>query len=242
MRSLLCKSFVYKKGQKGPSKPLPPQSGIRRASKTQVFGMKEQNWVRFAKNRKDYRLQVVFVSFITFGAKFCAAALLQGHCGPSTGLRGQGASTGNGLGGREHPRTSECAGNISPRMCAVRARPLSYFFVGVVRAGFLNLTPGPPRPFSSITSTPAACRAFRRARRNSGDDQPSSDPLDAFSERCLFNSVPLSNSQKTCGSHKPFVVARKLDACAVGADEFDGGQMNGIQRADGRRKRLKGAL
>jgi hypothetical protein len=67
-------------------------------------------------------------------------------------------------------------------------------------------------------------------------------PPDAFGERRLLNSVPLNNSQKTRGSHKPFVIARKLYACAVGADEFDGCQVNGIQRANGSRKRLEGAL
>jgi hypothetical protein len=46
------------------------------------------------------------------------------------------------------------------------------------------------------------------ARRNFGDDQPSSDPLDDVSERCLFATVPLSNSHQTCGPHKPFVIAK----------------------------------
>jgi hypothetical protein len=79
--------------------------------------------------------------------------------------------------GREHTRFSEFAGNIFSGNRAVR--PSSYFFDGVGRAGFLNLTPGPPPPvlvdeldvggsFLAKTSRPAltasALAAFEGAR------------------------------------------------------------------------------
>jgi hypothetical protein len=54
------KNMLYKKAGEAPSGPCHPQSGIRRVSKTQVFGVKEQNWVRFAKPSKIHLFQVVF--------------------------------------------------------------------------------------------------------------------------------------------------------------------------------------
>jgi hypothetical protein len=51
---------------------------------------------------------------------------------------------------------------------SVRVRPLSYFFVAVVRAGLLNLTPTPPPPFSSMNWTPAAPNTFTMVARVPG--------------------------------------------------------------------------
>ena len=59
--------------------------------------------------------------------------------------------------------------------------------------------------------------------------------------RRLSISVPLSNSKEACGTNHPLVIASKLHACSLSADELDGRQMDSVQCANWNRKGLKGA-
>jgi len=52
--------------------------------------------------------------------------------------------------------------------------------------------------------------------------------------------IPLSNSKKTRDTNQALVITGKLHASSLGANEFDRGKVNGIQRANRGGKRLQG--
>lgn len=53
----------------------------------------------------------------------------------------------------------------------------------------------------------------------------------------LFISVPNGNSKEARGTKRPLVIAGKLNAYSLSADELDGCQMDGVQCANWSRKR-----
>jgi hypothetical protein len=75
-----------------------------------------------------------------------------------------------------------------------------------------------------------------------GRDQCRELDGNGFCQRSKYSiSAPLGDSDETCSSDQPLVVAGELHACSLGSDELDGRKVNGIERANGNRKRLEGA-